>query len=72
MASEFAEYPRINLVETVIIVRATGDEKRDNRPLPFCWFFTEWDGDHRGILIRIKMYNLDFLNITIVELERTK
>lgn len=28
MASEFAEYPRINLVETVIIVRATGDEKK--------------------------------------------
>lgn len=49
MASEFAEYPRINLVETMIIVRATGDEKKEIRPLPFCWFFTEWDGDHRGI-----------------------
>lgn len=60
MASEFAEYPRINLFKAVSIAEATGDEKRDNRSLPLLWFCIEWDGEHRGILIRIKRYNLDF------------
>ena len=71
MPSELVEYPRINLVEAVIIARATGDEKRDNRPLPLLWFCTEWGGDHRGILNRKYRYNMD-LKKNIVDLERSK
>ena len=54
MPAELGDYPRVSLVASVIIERASADEKRGNRLSPLLWFFTEWDRDHWKILSRKK------------------